>query len=55
MNRETERPREEDLADRLWRAITALQAMTGRLMAQHERTMRGRVPDAYSLPKPGTG
>ena len=49
MNRENERPREEDLADRLWRAITAIQAMTDRLRTQHGKTLRGQGADAYSL------
>ena len=49
MNPENERPLEEELADRLWRAIAAIQAMTDRLLAQHEKTARGPSADAYSL------
>ena len=49
MNRENERPREEDLTDRLWRAITAIQAMTDRLLTQYEKTLRGQGANAESL------
>ncbi len=52
MNRKNERPGEEDLTDRLWHAITAIQAMTDRLLAQQEKTRRGQGADAYSLTRP---
>ena len=49
MHKQDERPSEEEAADRLWRAITALQAMTDRLLAQHGRTAWGQDAEVYSL------
>ena len=49
MNPEHERPGEEELADRLWRVITTIQAMTDRLLAQCEKSARGGDADLYSL------
>ncbi len=57
MNPQDEQPLQEEAADHLWRAITALQGMTDRLLAQHGRTARGRDADAHGLlsPPPARG
>ena len=49
MNPENQRLDEEELSNRLWRAITALQAMTDRLLTQYEKTLRGQGANAESL------
>lgn len=41
--------RDEEVADFLWRAITKVQAMTDRLLAQCGSSLRGQGADAFSL------
>ena len=51
MNSDHDRPqgRDAELAERLWRLVSAVQAITDRLLAQAEKSARGNAPDPYSL------
>lgn len=49
MNLRNERTSDEELAACLWRAITAIQAMTDRLLAQYEKSVRDSGDETYSL------
>ena len=49
MNPENSKCRDEEVANYLWLAISRIQAMTDRLLAQCEKSLRGEGADAYSL------
>lgn len=43
---------DEEVADLLWRAISKIQAMADRLLAQCESPLGGEGGDPYALPGP---